>query len=81
MESAFPENILTRYAFYRLGSVPVRIAFNQNDDPFMAEIPSSENGRLIVDNSYIPDILIGAPDDLEEITEAEFEEILKTFQG
>lgn len=81
MSAPEPEHVLTRHEHYRLGRVPVRIAYNQEDAPFMAEVPARDGkSGLVIDNRYIFDILMGAPDDLEEIETEEFEALLKSFK-
>lgn len=75
-----PENILQRYEYFILGRVPIRIAYNQDDNPYIAEVPSSDTGELIVDNEYIIRILMEAPDNLYQIPEDEYEQALKTIK-
>ncbi len=78
--SSEPENILQRYEYFLLGSVPVRIAYNQDDNPYIAEVPRPDDGELIIDNEYIIRILMEAPDDLYQIPQNEYEGALKIIQ-
>ena len=75
------ESIVTRYEYFLIGRVPVRIAYNQNDDPCMAEIPDHKTGDLIIDNSYVFKILAGAPDDLFELSKEDYDAYMQEFEA
>ncbi len=80
-EEQAEESVVTRYEYYLLGRVPVRIAYNQNDDPCMSEVPDTSTGELIIDNSYVLPILAGAPDDLFELSEEDYNAYIKEFEA
>ena len=69
------EPVLTRYRYFQIGRVLVRIGYNQDDDPFFSEFANHETKQMDIDNNYLVKILFGDPDDLREMDEPEFAEL------
>lgn len=68
-----------RFEYFRLGNMPVRVAFNNDDDPVKVEVPCLSTGKLIIDNSYLEDIYLRSPDDIAVVDAQVFEQMLSTF--
>jgi len=68
------KSIVKRYEYFRYGYRAVRIGYNQNGDPCVAEVANPETKRMEIDNSYIPIILLEDADDLQELDEPTFAE-------